>query len=654
MNETQTPHPSWEDLAAFDLGRLPDGDWAKVAEHVAGCERCEAMLNTVPQDAFVSLLRTTVAATPAPAGSETPTQPGGPPAPVAVPAALASHPRYRILEPLGAGGMGVVYKAEHVLMGRVVALKVLRGDVSDRPESVARFCREVKTLAQLSHPNIVTAHDAEEFGGVLFLVMEFVDGESLDRVLARSGPVPPALAAGWVRQVAEGLRFAHERGLVHRDLKPANLLLTPQGQVKISDFGLARISGALAPAPTTTPVGVVVGTPAYVAPEQARDPQTADIRADLYSLGCTWYELLTGRPPFPGGTVLQQLLAHQEQAPTPVTRLRPDVPREVVPVLERLLAKDPARRFQTPAELLAALAPADTQVLPLPHRAAPRWQIAAAVAAVAAACLLLAAGLLAGAGCYWWLTRAARPTPAQHANGGPDDGAAQQPEPSARDQVVAWLNANNSLGPDSDIGESEGRSIDKRAGNGKAFTLRLGPGLVNSGRATVLAGRRNDFFVFPLPPDYPPGERRGAVLTVTADQNHEFLRDAPVTLSDLEVKDALNLDGDRDVTGSVKFKARGRVSAGKQLSLRMTVLLGTVTYSHYHLFKQKELEGDGRLNFRFGPVYSNVMQRTQGPVVVFMELCSINDPASKAKDLVLSNTVAELTMVHDTKAKSKP
>jgi len=653
MNHTQSPHPRWEELAAFDLGQLPDREWDRVAEHLSSCERCEALLNTVPEDAFVSLLRTTVTATqPAAPGADTPPPAGRPP--VALPAALASHPRYRVLEPLGAGGMGLVFKAEHVLMGRTVALKVLRGDVGDRPELVERFCREVKTLARLTHPNIVTAHDAEEYGGVLFLVMEFVDGESLDRVLARCRAVPPALAAGWVRQVAEGLRFAHECGLVHRDLKPGNLMLTPQGQVKILDFGLARLGGALAPASAATPTGVIVGTPAYIAPEQARDPQTADIRADLYSLGCTWYELLAGRPPFAGGTVLQQLLAHQEQAPPPVTRFRPDVPRDVPPILDRLLAKDPAKRFQTPAELLAALEPADvTQVLPAPRRPVPRWQIGAAVAAAVAACVLLAAGLLAGAGCYWWLTRPGHHTPTPHANGGPaepDDGAGpQQPRPSARDQAVAWLKANNSVGPDSPIVKTEGDNLDSKVVNGKAFTLRLGPKLVKSGRVTVLAGRRNDFFVFELPPEYPPGEPRKSVLTVTGEQKQEFLPDAPVTLSDLEVKDARTLDGDRDVVGSVKFKARGLVS-GDHLALRMTVRLGSLTYSRYHYLPQKELTGDGRLDFGFGPLYARAT-REQGPVVLFVELCSINDPNRKVRDLVLSNTVAELALVHDTKAK---
>ena len=664
MNNTQTLHPRWEELAAFDRGQLPDGEWDHIAEHVSSCARCAAMLNTVPEDAFVSLLRTTVAVVPTPpvVGSDTPVAVGQMPQAATIPEALASHPRYRLLEPLGAGGMGVVFKAEHVLMGRVVALKILRTDVATRPDLVQRFCQEVKTLAQLTHPNIVTAYDAEEVGGMLFLVMEFVDGESLDRVLARSGAMPPALAAEWVRQVAEGLRFAHERGLVHRDLKPANLILTPQGQVKILDFGLARISGVLMPASSTTPVGVVVGTPAYVAPEQARDPQNADIRADLYSLGCTWYELLTGRPPFARGPILQQLLAHQNEAPTPITQLRPDVPRAAVPILERLLAKDPARRFQTPAELLAALDPAATHVLPQPRRQVSHLWIGLAVAA-AAACVLLTAGLLASLGCYWWLTRPQGDTPPLQANGGhqqvPDlnDGATRPPNPkggaapeqtrpSARDQVVAWLKDNNAFGPDAEIAETEGRQIDNRVGPGQAFALRLGSRLVKSKMGAVLVGRQNDFFVFTLPADCPGLEPATAVLTCTTMQNHEFARNPPVTLSDLRVDNGQNLAGDREVTGSVMFKTAHPVSERK-LKLRMTVLLGKTPRSFYYHLPEKELADGGKLTFRFGRLLDN--ERRNGPLVVLMDLCASNDPTSKTSDLVLSNTVAELVMVRDTK-----
>src|SRR5262249_4426965 len=156
------------------------------------------------------------------------------------------------------------------------------------------------------------------------------------------------LACDWVGQAALGLQYAFEHGLVHRDLKPSNLLVTPQGQVKILDFGLARLIDEDDAGATQTPDGAIVGTPAYAAPEQARTPRSADIRADLYSLGCTWYEMLTGKPPFSGATALEQLLAHQDQSHRPVTHCRPDVPAAVDAVFARLLTKDPAGRFATP------------------------------------------------------------------------------------------------------------------------------------------------------------------------------------------------------------------------------------------------------------------------------------------------------------------
>jgi WD40 repeat protein len=324
--------------------------------------------------------------------SETP----APPAALAlpeVPPELIDHPRYRVLELVGFGGMGAVFKAEHKLMERVVALKVIRKGLTDRPAAVERFRLEVKAAARLLHPNIVTAHDAEQAGGVHFLVMEFAEGTSLDRVLRDGGPVSLAWACRWARQAALGLQHAHERGMVHRDLKPANLLLTPDGQIKILDFGLARFASEREGGGPLTQDGAVVGTPDYMAPEQALNSRQADIRADLYSLGCTLYHLLAGRPPFPEGSALHKLMAHQNQTPPPLTRLRSDVPAGLERVVERLLAKDPGRRYQTPAEVADALAPfaeqAEEPAPPLRQSGAPRrkwsrrWIVAAGVALLA-------------------------------------------------------------------------------------------------------------------------------------------------------------------------------------------------------------------------------------------------------------------------------
>jgi serine/threonine protein kinase len=235
--------------------------------------------------------------------------------------------------------MGAVYKAQHKLMDRVVALKVIRGSLIGKEGVVERFVRELKAAARLRHPNIVTAYDAEQVGDTHLLVMELVEGISLDRIISNDGPLPVDKAIDYIRQAALGLQHAHERGMVHRDIKPQNLMLTPEGQIKILDFGLARIiqetASAETPAlagcpslkgegaPPITQDGEVMGTPDYIAPEQVSDPRTADARVDLYSLGCTLYHLLAGHTPFHDETVLHKLSSHQERHPQAHPRLAP-------------------------------------------------------------------------------------------------------------------------------------------------------------------------------------------------------------------------------------------------------------------------------------------------------------------------------------------
>ncbi|HVS36336.1 MAG TPA: protein kinase [Gemmataceae bacterium] len=353
------------------------------------------------------------AATPAPAPSADATRSApGPDAagrtpPEVVPAELQDHPRYRVLGLLGQGGMGAVYKAEHRHMGRVVALKVINPGLVGSEAAVQRFRQEVQTAARLTHPNIVTAYDADHAGGLHFLVMEFLDGESLDEYLRRKNVLPVAEACDYARQAALGLQHAHELGMVHRDVKPHNLMRTPDGRVKILDFGLARLARAAeapadpaAPAPSAqlTAVGAVMGTADYMAPEQAGDARSADIRADIYSLGCTLYQLLAGRVPFPGGSALDKLLLHAAETPADLTRLRPDIPAGLAAVVRKMTAKDPASRYQTPAEVAAALAP-----FAAPPRTARRLAVAvvvgvAALLAVVALCLWLAKPSWFGAG----------------------------------------------------------------------------------------------------------------------------------------------------------------------------------------------------------------------------------------------------------------
>jgi serine/threonine-protein kinase len=230
----------------------------------------------------------------------------------------------------------------------------------------------VRAVAQLVHPNIVTAYDANEVNGRYYLVLEYVDGPNLEQLVRSQGPLSVGLACDYIRQAAHGLQCAHVLGMLHRDIKPANILVQwhglggadAPGLVKVSDFGLARLhvpaGVALAdstPGTILTRDNMVMGTPDYLSPEQARDLHRTDIRGDLYALGGTFYFLLTGSVPFPGGTAVDKLIRHNTETPRPIGGYRSDVPAAVVAIVEKLLAKHPEERFQSPAELAAALEP---------------------------------------------------------------------------------------------------------------------------------------------------------------------------------------------------------------------------------------------------------------------------------------------------------
>lgn len=265
--------------------------------------------------------------------------------------------QYEILGRLGKGGMGAVFKARHLELGKVVALKMLRSERADEV-MLARFKNEIRAIGRLDHPNIVVAHDAGESGGTHFLVMEYVDGMDLDRLVERTGPLTSADACEVIRQAAVGLQHAHERGLVHRDVKPSNLMLARDGRVRVLDLGLARSFGESV-ADTLTSHGMVLGTADYLAPEQWQHPHDADTRADVYSLGCSLYHLLAGVAPFAGTsywTVLGKMEAHL-RVPPPIHQHCPELPSGLAAVLGRMLAKVPADRFGSPAEVAEALQP---------------------------------------------------------------------------------------------------------------------------------------------------------------------------------------------------------------------------------------------------------------------------------------------------------
>ena len=299
--------------------------------------------------------------------------------------------RYQVEREIGEGGMAVVYLAHDLRHDRPVALKVLRPELSAFL-GAERFLREIHIAAQLNHPHILPLHDSGEADGLLFYVMPFVEGESLRQQLGRVGPLDIGEAVSIAAEVADGLAYAHGLGVVHRDIKPENILLA-HGHAAIADFGIARALAATGPAITTT--GMSPGTPIYMSPEQAAGDHALDHRADIYSLGCMLYEMLTGSPPYPGETT-QALLVQHATAPVPSPRAaRAEIPEALDAAIRRSLAKAPADRFQTAAEFRAALG-GPTAVsggaAPRPHTAARR--LPALAAAAAAVVVALAAVLL--------------------------------------------------------------------------------------------------------------------------------------------------------------------------------------------------------------------------------------------------------------------
>ena len=266
--------------------------------------------------------------------------------------------RYRLMRLLGTGQMSAVYLGRHILMDHLCAIKVLPADKVGDTSYLGRFYREAKAVAALNHPNVIRAFDVDkqvEAGTEIhFLVMEYVEGKPLSKVVEDKDDhhIDLILAVDVARQAAEGLAHAHAVNMVHRDIKPDNLLVNDRGEVKILDLGLARFFKTTDEESLTLKHDErVIGTADYLAPEQAIDSHSVDSRADIYGLGCTFYYALTGHPPYTEGTLVQRLMAHQSQPVPPVTNERPDVPESVTKILERMLAKKAADRYQTSREL---------------------------------------------------------------------------------------------------------------------------------------------------------------------------------------------------------------------------------------------------------------------------------------------------------------
>lgn len=268
---------------------------------------------------------------------------------------------YQIMETLGEGGMGTVLKARHMRMDRLVALKVLRTQSTKPSGAVKRFHQEVRAASRLSHPNIVTAHDADEVKGVHFLVMEFVEGCDLDDLLVQRKKLPYEEAVEYILQAARGLAYSHSEGVIHRDIKPGNLILDKRKIIKILDLGLASVKQTATDrarqneSEHLTQADQLLGTFDYMSPEQAVDARSADHRADIYSLGCTLFKLVTGEPPYPAGTTMQKILAHREHEIPMMSRFCPEVPFDLDAVFGKMVAKEPSARYQSMDEVVADL-----------------------------------------------------------------------------------------------------------------------------------------------------------------------------------------------------------------------------------------------------------------------------------------------------------
>jgi formylglycine-generating enzyme required for sulfatase activity/serine/threonine protein kinase len=364
-------HPTDKTLQAYGLGKLKESAAAAIDKHLETCPDCRRRVGELSPDSFLGRLRDAKASPEklslararaeraAPSSRRSPSA-GARALADTLPLELADNPDYEVIRELGRGGMGVVYLVHNRLMDRREVLKLMNRDLMKRSGVLDRFLREIQSVAKLRHEHVVTAYSAMRFGESIGFAMEYVDGLDLARLVKSRGPLPVAHACKFTYQAALGLQHAHEKGMVHRDIKPGNLMLSRQGDqplVKVLDFGLAKATKEVPLDGALTGVGQLLGTPDYIAPEQITDAQSADIRADIYSLGCTLYFLLTGGPPFQGSSLFDILQAHHSMDAQLLNIVRPEVPGELAALVAKMMAKAPEHRFQTPREVADALKP---------------------------------------------------------------------------------------------------------------------------------------------------------------------------------------------------------------------------------------------------------------------------------------------------------
>jgi serine/threonine protein kinase len=564
---------------------------------------------------------------------------------------LLGHPRYEIMELIGAGAMGTVYQALQKKLNRIVAVKVLRRSLTERSGFAERFLREVQSLARLNHPNIVQAYDADHAGESHFLVMEFVAGESLDALVRRRGPLPVVEACKLARQVAIGLQHAHEQGLVHRDIKPGNLLLTPDGVVKIADFGLSRVAGVSGVAGSES-AHMVVGTPEYMAPEQARNPSAADTRSDLYSLGCTLYFLLAGKPPFSGASHLQTLLDHQDTNPPDLQ----GIPDTIRAILQRLLAKEPRDRYANPGEAADALAnAASTTKARITRSASSRRWLTVSIAAVV---LLAIVGVSLSA---FRSDPASSKSPPEEKSSEPlaaTPAIAPMPRAldmplivtteqittlrrKAMDQAIEWVRNNNKWKPDSDFANTTAARIDKAWPKANVVILTMGGGLLKSGTPTLMAAQPGGFFVMDLTPEQFRGtqlRQMGCSFITHSQAGAQRLQEPCVELSNFRLDAADNHPPKDRITGTVECLFP-RVT-GKEDHLRITHYRSDgrrITYLHY----PKKSLPEGRVTVPFSANPIELWADGDRLFVLFAEWAARRG----ADDIIESNTTAAVLLL---------
>jgi serine/threonine-protein kinase len=364
---TTAHHPSAIELAEFALGSLDVERAAVIEGHVYGCDRCAKILAHAPGDDFLKQLQEAhqVANNDGDPGRLTSLQSTvgfalDNAALAELPAGIHDNPRFAIKGLIAEGAMGRVYLATAKNSGEYVAIKVIRPDFANEPRRVERFLQESRIAEKLHHPNIARMIGCESLGSSAMIAMEFVCGRSLAQIVRQRGPLPVGEACEYVRQATDGLAYAATRGVVHRDIKPHNLMFDSQAKlIKIVDFGLGRMVEEQRSGSRLTREDEILGTLDYISPEQSANSRTADARSDIYSLGCTFYFLLAGAPPFSGKNAVQLLRKHELEQPTPIRSLRPDVLPDMATLIDRMMKKDPKLRPQLP-EILEVLGRSQT------------------------------------------------------------------------------------------------------------------------------------------------------------------------------------------------------------------------------------------------------------------------------------------------------